>query len=897
MKPLGVLFLGVLLALGGCGSDPTPSAPDAQPPDALRPADFSRTGDTADAADTGTLPDTPGAADARPDLAETAGPPRPDARDAAAPPDVASPGIEVVTEADAIALANGVLRLRYDLARGLFGVTGGDGRERLADAEARVQYTAGGRRFTVGTSAATAHTFTLAALSDRLGGGETLVVLSTVGRDGLAAIETRLDVRPGVSYLTVACTAHFAPDAPADARVLRLSPLVADGSNAGALYVGRDPATHRVLDNGTDLYFDFEAQVRLLGRSSSVLFPPGIAANWTAAVFDPASQRSVVAGFLSAERGVGLIGLHYSASNARHAATGEAGLTRFEGFVHYEGGRAPLPGDAGPSLASETFYVDFAPPDVFTGLEAFASRYAQRLPKPVHSDVPSGWNSWGGGGGSGGYGTDIDEARLLANLEAAARDFAPWGMRSFYVDAGWQIVEGDWEPNPDRFPSHAGRNGMAWLAEQIRAAGLTPGLWIAPFSVHATSELAATHPEWLATLGPFGVAVPADMRVLDLTRPDVLDWLAALFRRITAEWGYRFIKLDFSYYALFATELGDPNVTPSEAYHHALDVIREAIGPDVFLLTISATGLCLDVADGGRITLDNMPRWGDPQKTGDQGIKVTYRTVARRYYLNHHVWLNHPDLLFFRDVQGLTENEARAWTSAVALTGGIVKLGESYLDLAAHPEWRAQIYPLLPVYPHSGRPLDLFLREYPERWVLPVTRADASYAVLGLFNWGLNRDIGAADFDPERELALTATRAELGLPDSGRLLVLDAWDREWRFVDGELPPVLLAPRTARVFVVRPEPARPAVVFTTRHLLGGAVEVLAEDFDAAAGVLHVRLATVPGVPLTVFVALGGRDLVAAAAEPATAPPATETRDELALVTFTPAAAEAELTLNF
>lgn len=56
------------------------------------------------------------------------------------------------------------------------------------------------------------------------------------------------------------------------------------------------------------------------------------------------------------------------------------------------------------------------------------------------------------------------------------------GYAVLQIDDGWERGIGDWQANDD-FPE-----GMGAIAERIRAAGMTPGLWIAP--LHRLSPIA-----------------------------------------------------------------------------------------------------------------------------------------------------------------------------------------------------------------------------------------------------------------------------------------------------------------------------------------------------------------------------------------------------------------------
>ncbi|MCA9771337.1 MAG: alpha-galactosidase, partial [Myxococcales bacterium] len=80
---------------------------------------------------------------------------------------------------------------------------------------------------------------------------------------------------------------------------------------------------------------------------------------------------------------------------------------------------------------------------------------------------------------------------VLRNADALAADPVYDPIRYVQLDDGWMEAWGDWTAN-EKFP-----DGMAALADQVRARGRIPGIWVAPTLVDSDSRLAADHPEWL----------------------------------------------------------------------------------------------------------------------------------------------------------------------------------------------------------------------------------------------------------------------------------------------------------------------------------------------------------------------------------------------------------------
>ena len=86
--------------------------------------------------------------------------------------------------------------------------------------------------------------------------------------------------------------------------------------------------------------------------------------------------------------------------------------------------------------------------------------------------------------------------------------------------------------------------GMKPLAEAIEAKGMIPGIWIAPLLVTRGSAEFRRRPEWLLR-DVYGRRVPAGYNpgwdgvffCLDISLPEVEEYLDGVFDRLVEEWG------------------------------------------------------------------------------------------------------------------------------------------------------------------------------------------------------------------------------------------------------------------------------------------------------------------------------------------------------------------------
>jgi alpha-galactosidase len=318
--------------------------------------------------------------------------------------------------------------------------------------------------------------------------------------------------------------------------------------------------------------------------------------------------------------------------------------------------------------------------------ESVFSAYARQLgellgrsPTGPASDVddrrhaPRLWCSWYS------FYRRIDESTIRRML----REASDLPFDTFQIDDGWQRAVGDWEPNAG-FPS-----GMESLARDIRSTDMRAGLWLAPFIATDSSRLVREHPDWFVRddrgqLISAGFNWDARLRALDTTHPGALRWLADMMRRVRA-WGYEFLKLDFLYAAALPGRRRVP-MPREEAYRLGLETVRQAIGPDAYVLACGAPivpsiGLC----DALRIGPDVGPQWQSCRDAillanpATPGVRNAIRTTLHRLWLAPLVRLD-PDVAYVRSTGCSLSDRQRELLRDLALIC-------DYRGTSDPPEW------------------------------------------------------------------------------------------------------------------------------------------------------------------------------------------------------------------
>jgi alpha-galactosidase len=384
----------------------------------------------------------------------------------------------------------------------------------------------------------------------------------------------------------------------------------------------------------------------------------------------------------------------------------------------------------GATLSSERVAVDITP-DPLASLSRYGDALAREMGAVSWPDVTTGWCSWYY------YFLRVSEDDIVANLERLAelRDEMP--LEFVQVDDGYQAGIGDWLTPNGKFP-----HGMAWLAERIHGRGFKAGLWLAPFLAGANSRLFAEHPDWLVR-NESGEPVVAIQNweqlcyALDCTRPEVIDWLERVFRTVTGDWGYDYVKIDFVYAAALDGVRSDPNVTRAQAYRRGLEAIRRAVGERFVLGCGAPIGPSVGLVNGMRIGPDVAPYWYPLTGRAAEHRRTSLsfpaavngiRNTITRYWTHNRLWLNDPDCLILRDSEtALTAEEVRTIATAMGMSGGMLLDSDDLTRLS--PDRRDLLTRLLPLRGEAPIPLDLFERELPQLLWRPDRR------LLAVFNW------------------------------------------------------------------------------------------------------------------------------------------------------------------
>jgi len=136
----------------------------------------------------------------------------------------------------------------------------------------------------------------------------------------------------------------------------------------------------------------------------------------------------------------------------------------------------------------------------------------------------------------------------MDSLKAQATAAAELGIERFVLDDGWfgkrdndTTSLGDWDIDARKYP-----DGLKPLVDHVTGLGMQFGIWFEPEMVNPVSELYNTHPDWALTIEGRPILESRTQLVLDLTRPEVSDYLFGKIDAVLSNHAVSYIKWDMN---------------------------------------------------------------------------------------------------------------------------------------------------------------------------------------------------------------------------------------------------------------------------------------------------------------------------------------------------------------
>jgi alpha-galactosidase len=279
--------------------------------------------------------------------------------------------------------------------------------------------------------------------------------------------------------------------------------------------------------------------------------------------------------------------------------------------------------------------------------------------------APTIWCSWYH------YFTGVREQDVLDNL--GMMDELELPVDVVQLDDGYEAEIGDWLALSGRFQS------VRDLVARVRDRGRRAGIWTAPFLVGERSRLYAEHPEWVVAGASAGHHWDQELFALDTTHPGAAEHLQHVFSTLRG-FGIDFFKIDFVYGgALEGRRHQDAH--PVAAYRRGLRLIRDAVGPEAYLLGCGAPILpSVGLVDAMRVSPDTGPVYepvgGD---LSQPSVRSAIVSGVGRAWQHGRFWVNDPDCLLARPQVEHREE----WAVHVERYGGLRGSSDRLRDLDA----------------------------------------------------------------------------------------------------------------------------------------------------------------------------------------------------------------------
>ena len=466
--------------------------------------------------------------------------------------------------------------------------------------------------------------------------------------------------------------------------------------------------------------------------------------------------------------------------------------------------------------------------------------YYRHLDREKMPRTPSGWMSWN---------TYFDKATAEDNLAEAKigqKYLQPFGCEIWSIES--------WQGNSDKLPVSKFYNmnletnelqfpdGMKKLAQDIRALGFRPGIWMAPFGT-GSEDFYTQHKGWfLHDKQGNPISSWNGKYTLDPTVPEAREHLKKIFETASKDWGYEFFKIDgmsgrnksYCAHLYERPEIRERFKYPDcpNPFELCVKAFREGIGENAIFLA------CQGHTSGAEAKYAELSRTGADivhpnQPVKWQNVKLQGRCTINQIFTHNLAMIADPDTLLVKD---LPPAEARTTATIVALPGQLTFFGDKLAGLnAAQMKILQQALP-----PANVRPASL----YPYFSMLPVWNLSVrhnclgEYNVIAFINWN------------DSQAEISASAKELGIDPSQEYLGFEFWTQTpLGIIDARKIARNVAPHDTHIIVLTPNRNVPQLIGTDRHISNSFEEIKVCSYDAISKTLKLEFDSVANFPLT------------------------------------------------
>lgn len=602
------------------------------------------------------------------------------------------------------------------------------------------------------------HAISKTAFSDALGHGERLTILST-GLNGKPNLICNVRLYDELPYGDVEVTVENHSSKSVTVQALRS--VEANGNPV--LDLGERPSSLRIASDTFSTDVEAPAIYDLGQRPDGFYRAAG-----SQLIYDRDSRKSLFFGPVTARKFVTQIVLRTKpgAKNAEidtytvdsigttePLRTSDSCCSYVKDLPKEDQIELSLPVAPKASLSSERVMFSVGT-DYFAQLDAYGAAIRQLFKARVSAEPIRGW------GTENIYAERTTEGFIRTNLQWLEAHLKDKGFEYVTIDEGPPFSYGDWTTaDANKIP-----HGMRALYQEITSRGFKVAGWTLPFTIDPTSWIYQHHKNWLVRnakgqpirLIKSSLMSDFDQYVLDVTHPDVQTYLRQMYRTAAREFDWRYFKIDGMDYTLIEGYRYRPNVTAIETQKILLQLLREAMGPDVLFEKDGGPFLSsVGFVDFGRSGWD----------TGHvfQDVIFASTGLATHYYMHRNFWVTDPAYFnlqslapmdFHRqDGDGSSPgyytatppqhplNEAQVAIVLAAINGGEYEFSDDLPTLATQEPDRLALVtnPDLLQTAKLGRvakPLDLMTyRPEDERPSVSFLREDDRQSMLAVFNW------------------------------------------------------------------------------------------------------------------------------------------------------------------